>query len=214
MARACRREALRALESVRPRAHSTVDVEAQLDAEPLRFATDGPGAPQRATSALAVGATHQLELAVGGDAAVYVQSILRSRVPWSTFENLEKHPRLNYTVGCDPTAGNLEARVACTARVHRQGWGGMLVAEVGLPPGVQVDRRSFTSRGGYVGDWEVDERSVRAYDWPRPGEPTELSFRFDAQMAIDARSAPSRLWDYYDPETQVVLPPVDYRIAE
>lgn len=48
--------------------------------------------------------------------------------------------------------------------------------------------------------------------WPEGGL-AELSFRFEPTMAIEARSAPSTLWDYYAPESRIVLPPMDFRLS-
>ena len=49
------------------------------------------------------------------------------------------------------------------------------------------------------------------YLWPNAGG-TKLTFAFHPRYGLKARSAPSVLYDYYNPEALVVLPPADFNI--
>lgn len=86
----------------------------------------------------------------------------------------------------------------------------MLIAEVGLPPGAQVDRASLESvlENGKLGvdRYEVLPDRVLFYLWPKAGG-SHFDFYFTHRFPIEAQSAPSLLYDYYNPEAAIQLPP-------
>lgn len=85
----------------------------------------------------------------------------------------------------------------------------MLIAEVGLPPGVDVDRASLESlfdRDRALSRYDILPDRVLLYLWPR-GNPTSLEIAFRPRLAQTAQSAPSQLYDYYNPEAALVLAP-------
>lgn len=93
-------------------------------------------------------------------------------------------------------------------RVGFRGYG-MLVAEVGLPPGADVSRPSLEAAlGGGSGlmRYELRPDRVVLYLWPTAGR-ANLAFTFRPRFALEAVSAPSRLFDYYNPEEEVLLHP-------
>jgi hypothetical protein len=49
------------------------------------------------------------------------------------------------------------------------------------------------------------------YLWPNAGG-TKLTFAFRPRFGLKARSAPSVLYDYYNPEALVALPPADFNV--
>lgn len=86
----------------------------------------------------------------------------------------------------------------------------MLVAEIGLPPGNDVDRASL-DRAVADSHWSVFRYDVLpdrvvVYLWPRAGG-TSFTFAFTTRYGIDAMAAPSSVYDYYNPESNVVLQP-------
>ncbi len=96
-----------------------------------------------------------------------------------------------------------------TERIGHRGYG-MLVAEIGLPPGNDVDRssldRAVANSGWTVCKYDVLPDRVVVYLWPRAGGVT-FSFRFTTRYGIEAMAAPSSVYDYYNPESSVVLQP-------
>jgi len=107
--------------------------------------------------------------------------------------------------------------VQCEVGVSRlaPGGGGMLIAEVGLPPGAEVDRGSLTGlvedRKAGVDAFEVAPDRVTFYlragpvDW-------KFGFRFRPRYRMRARTAASRVYDYYNPEARAVSGPVMMRV--
>ncbi|HSR67071.1 MAG TPA: MG2 domain-containing protein [Acidobacteriota bacterium] len=107
--------------------------------------------------------------------------------------------------------GQTEARV----RVSRLDRGkalrrGMLLAEIGLPPGSEVDRQWLEDQGLYR--YEVHPDRVVCYLWPRGDEERSFSIRFRPRLRMQARSAASRLYDYYNPQAAVTLAPTAFTV--
>ena len=106
--------------------------------------------------------------------------------------------------------------VRCNVEAERaqfRGYG-MMLAEVGLPPGAEVDRSSLEAAAKTVpglDSYEVQPDRVVFYLWPRAGG---VSFAFDFRLryAMIARSAASQLYDYCNPEASAAVAPVAFRI--
>jgi hypothetical protein len=115
-----------------------------------------------------------------------------------------------------PNAG-LGETITCSVNAERVGFRGygMMVAEIGLPPGVDVDRQSLDSAvqssGWSFSYYDIFPDRVVAYLWP-PAGGTSFSFRFRPRFAMQAKSAPSLLYDYYNPEARSTTPPVPFSI--
>ena len=85
-----------------------------------------------------------------------------------------------------------------------------MIAEIGLPPGADVDRatlESAVSASDYqLNHYEVLPDKVLIYLWPNAGGLT-LHFQFTLRYSIDAQTAPSSLYDYYNPDARLDLSP-------
>src|ERR1700688_4673487 len=99
-----------------------------------------------------------------------------------------------------------QARVgeALTCRVEAERIGfrgyGMMIAEIGLPPGAEVDRESLEkAKENGVDGYEVQPDRVVLYLWPSAGG-IKFQFSFRPRFGMNAMSAPSILYDYYHPE--------------
>jgi hypothetical protein len=102
-----------------------------------------------------------------------------------------------------------------TCRVHAERVGfrgyGMLPAEIGLPPGADVDRQSVDRAG--IAHYDVLPDRLVVYLWPRAGG-VDFSFRFRSRFAMRAKAAASGLYDYYNPEAQAVVAPAKFVVSE
>ncbi|MBV8860038.1 MAG: carboxypeptidase regulatory-like domain-containing protein [Acidobacteria bacterium] len=122
---------------------------------------------------------------------------------------------LKLSVGYDHTDAGVSEEVTCSVsaeRVGHMGYG-MLLAEVGLPPGADVDRASL-ERAAAESDWSLDSYDVLpdrlvVYLWPRGGG-TRFKFKFRPRYGLKALTAPSQLYDYYNPEARTVVAPTRF----
>jgi len=123
---------------------------------------------------------------------------------------------LRYSVKFDRTTSAVGDTILCTVRAERVGFHGygMMLAEIGLPPGADVDRASLDALSPNAWDvqsYEIQPDRVVFYLWPRAGG-TTFSFSLKPRFAMSAQSAESLLYDYYNPEARASVPPASFSI--
>jgi alpha-2-macroglobulin-like protein len=108
--------------------------------------------------------------------------------------------------------------VACDVVISRpvfRGYG-MMIARVGLPPGAEVDRGVLEDvvRNGENGvdAYEIGPDQVTFYIWPRAAD-VSFRFLFRPRFAMKARAAESMLYDFYNPDSHVVLAPESFVVG-
>lgn len=122
-------------------------------------------------------------------------------------------PELSFGVEFDRLRVTLGEPVRCRVKAKRAGFKGygMMLAEIGLPPGADVDRSSLQSavEDGAQGldHYEVLPDRVVLYLWPKAGG-AEVNFYLTPRIAMIAKSVPSVLYDYYNPEAVTEVAPV------
>jgi hypothetical protein len=93
----------------------------------------------------------------------------------------------------------------------------MMIAEIGIPPGVDVDREALqkqVSESGWdLSSFDILPDRLEAYIWPRAGG-TKFSISFTPRMAVDALTAPHSLYDYYNPDANVTVAPDRFLVVE
>jgi hypothetical protein len=124
---------------------------------------------------------------------------------------------LDFGYACDAENAKAGQPISCTVsarRVGSQGYG-MMLAEVGLPPGADVDRAAL---GKLLDTWTIDRYEIQPdrivfYLWPSSAEGEKFSFSFTPRYAIRAKSAPAKLTDYYNPDLSAVLAPMSFVVS-
>jgi hypothetical protein len=102
--------------------------------------------------------------------------------------------------------------IHCAVHAERAGFRGygMMLAEVGLPPGADVDRSSLDSAvadsGWGLQSYEAQPDRVVFYLWPRAGG-MSFSFSLKVRFPMKAQSSESVLYDYYNPQARASVPP-------
>lgn len=142
-------------------------------------------------------------------------------IPWKDSsatreENLQlgESRSLHLAVGFDqnnPVSGQI---VRCHVEAERVGFRGygMMIAEIGLPPGADVDRESLDlARVESVLSYEVQPDKVVFYLWPGTGG-DKLEFQFRLRYRMEAATAPSILYDYYNPESHAIVQPARFAV--
>ena len=122
--------------------------------------------------------------------------------------------RLRLKVNFDRQQANIGDAIVCRVEAERIGFRGygMMMAEIGLPPGAEADRESLEkAMGNGVDGYEVQPDRVVFYLWPQAGG-AAFEFAFRPRFAINALSAPSSLYDYYNPEANAEVFPVRFAV--
>jgi len=165
---------------------------------------------------------NQVELEmVDTSSPISAQFLTNYYVPWDNNAPANGHTQnnssLKLTVDYSNTRANAGETIACHVHAERIGFRGygMILGEIGLPPGVDVDRESLENA---TSNWSLDHYDVLpdrviVYLWPRAGG-TDFTFKFRLRFPIDAETAPSDLYDYYNPDSSVVLKPTHFERTE
>ena len=117
----------------------------------------------------------------------------------------------------DKMTGRVSDEIVChveAERVGHRGYG-MMLAEIGLPPGADVDRASLETAmkasDGSISQYDVLPDRVVLYLWPRAGG-TKFNFKFKPRFGLNAQSAASIVYDYYNPEARAIVAPVRFAV--
>jgi hypothetical protein len=143
-------------------------------------------------------------------------------VPWQGDAALSKTQTgtdsgLDFGYSCTATNAQVGKPINCTVNARRFGSPsyGMLLAEVGLPPGAEVDRSSLTK---LLDDWTISRYELQPdrivfYLWSPLAAGSHFAFRFTPRYTINAKAAPATLSDYYNPDLKVVLAPQVFSVT-
>jgi len=166
---------------------------------------------------------NRIELDSTNHGMMSVQLVADSYVLWESKPAVISKPdanatsALHFSVEYSNTKGSAGENVECRVRAERLGYRGygMMLGEVGLPPGADVDRESLEHalQGNYsVYRYDVEPDRVILYIWPQAGG-SSFSFRFRLRFGMSAETAPSVLYDYYNPESSVTIKPAHFDVT-
>jgi A-macroglobulin TED domain/Alpha-2-macroglobulin family/Carboxypeptidase regulatory-like domain/MG2 domain/A-macroglobulin receptor binding domain/Macroglobulin domain MG3/Alpha-2-macroglobulin bait region domain len=152
-----------------------------------------------------------------GSSFASVQGVVNYYVHWAA-SRVENHASgLRLVAKFDKTGGKVNDTITCHVEAERVGFYGygMMLAEIGLPPGAEVDRGSLEtamkSSGWTFTQYDVLPDRVVMYLWPRAGG-VKFDFQFRPRFGLNAKTAPSVIYDYYNPEARAVLAPVMFKV--
>src|SRR6266436_215763 len=190
---------------------------------PLANALSGPVDVD--LSKLVASGKHRIEIRRSANSSrASVQLLADYYVPWthaSAGSDLHQVAKasdaLRLTVHFDKQSANAGESVQCSVDAERVGFRGygMLLGEIGLPPGAEVDRASLEAAMKASG-WDINHYDVLpdrliVYLWPHAGG-TKFSFTFKPRFGLKALAAPSTLYDYYNPEAHAVVQPTQFTV--
>ncbi|KAF0242374.1 MAG: hypothetical protein FD167_3888, partial [bacterium] len=126
---------------------------------------------------------------------------------------------LRLLVNFDKTQAKVGEEITCQVQAERIGHRGygMMLAEIGLPPGAELDRSSLEKAaidsGWAINHYDVLPDKLILYLWPRAGG-VNFSFKFSERFAMTALTVRSVLYDYYNPEAKVTIAPVKFTVLQ
>jgi uncharacterized protein YfaS (alpha-2-macroglobulin family) len=125
----------------------------------------------------------------------------------------EESRYFDLSVNFDRTEAKIGDEINCSVVIARKNYSryGMLLAEIGIPPGADVDRNSLEKLKNEAGisRYDVLPDRVIVYFWAQT-DGTKFSFKFKPRYGINAQSAPSIVYDYYNPEAQATVAPLKF----
>lgn len=188
-------------------------------------------APNQLVSPLAIdlsqflrAGTNRIEIRrAQGVSPASVQAVATYYVPWSESKTIPDSKldtnvsrALRLVTRFDRTESKINDEIACHVEVERAGPGGsgMMLAEIGLPPGANVDRASLEAAmkaDGSISQYDILPDRLIVYLWPRAGG-VKFDFMFRPRFGLHAQTAPSLVYDYYNPEARAVVAPVRFLV--
>jgi hypothetical protein len=160
-----------------------------------------------------------------GASTASAQLVTTYYIPWTSSEASTSEARrvngataLKLKTEFDRTETNITGEISCRVEAERVGFSGygMMLAEIGLPPGTDVDRNSIKqamdAAGWGISRYDILPDRVVFYLWPQAGG-VNFNFKFRPRFAMNAKSAPSVLYDYYNPEARIVVAPSSFVIT-
>ena len=159
-----------------------------------------------------------------GSAFASIQIVAHYYLPWpaspatqnaGTLQGESRSLRLTTTF--DKNSAKINEEIVCHVSAERVGFSGygMMLAEIGLPPGADVDRASvetaMKSSGWAISQYDVLPDRVVVYLWPHAGS-INFDFKFRPRFGLTAKAAPSSVYDYYNPLARAVVAPATFFI--
>ena len=187
-------------------------------------------APNRLVSPIAIDLSQFLTMGANrvelkrarGSSPASVQAVAIYYLPWrESVATQEANWRANGSSGLrlvtkfDQTESKISDQINCHVEAERIGFRGygMMLAEIGLPPGADVDRASL-EQAMKGSDWSISQYDILpdrvvVYLWPRAGG-TKFDFKFRPRFGLNAQTAASIVYDYYNPEARAIVAPTRF----
>ncbi len=166
----------------------------------------------------------------GGAPLASMQALANYYVPWADSASLKAHAdgaraeatradgnSLRLQTKFNRTESKVSDEIVCHVEAERVGFRGygMMLAEIGLPPGADVDRGSIDvamkASGWAINQYDVLPDRVVFYLWPYGGA-VKFDFKFRPRFGLNAKTAPSVVYDYYNPDSRAVVAPAKFTV--
>jgi len=163
---------------------------------------------------------NRVEITSSDNSTVMSQVVKTHYVDWRNAEisnrdvNDSRAIRLDYK--CDKQTAKIMETVNCSVEAERVGFKGygMLLAEIGIPPGADVSRESLEK--AFEADWSLSRYDVLpdrivVYMWSKAGG-SKFNFSFKPRYGINAQTPASVVYDYYNEEAKATLAPLKFEV--
>ncbi len=165
-------------------------------------------------------ANNKIDVRSENSAAMMSQVVATHYIDWAdsiaSDRTVNQSRALKLDYKCDKLSASIMEEVTCSVSTERVGFRGygMLLAEIGTPPGADVSRESLER--AIEADWSISRYDILpdriiVYMWAKAGG-TNFDFKFRSRYGINARTPPSVVYDYYNPEAQATLAPLRFAV--
>ena len=160
---------------------------------------------------------NRVALSFGGEGQVMYQIVGRYFLPWKAPKPIAEP--ISIDVKYDKTSLRADDTVTCAVAVasHRPGDFGMVVVDLGVPPGFEVMAGDLAELVGNktMAKFELTGRQVIVYlDRVDESKPVTFAYRLRAKYPVRAATPASRVYEYYNPQVQSIAAPVQIVVAD
>ena len=165
-------------------------------------------------------AANTIEVRSRSNSTLMAQVVATHYIDWknsqSSVTNIGGARALRLGYKCDKQNAAIMEEVACTVEAERIGSKGygMLLAEIGTPPGADVSRESLEAallQNWSLSRYEILPDRIVLYMWAQAGG-TSFNFKFRPRYGINAQTPASVVYDYYNPEAQAMVTPLRFEV--
>ncbi len=165
-------------------------------------------------SAFAAPGSHRIVIDQSGERRFLSAQVVASwYAPWADAPPPPNGaPRLSVTF--DRTECRVGEAIRCNVEVQRGTRFGMATAEIGLPPGAEVDRASLMGAAMTSRFQQFEIRPDRIVFYLNEWEPVaRRTFVFRPRFRMKAKSIGSTTYDYYNPDALTTVAPVTFVVG-
>ena len=166
-------------------------------------------------SALLTEDKNRIEIKTTGDRNLTMAQIVsRYYVDWGNSVDWGDTRYFDLKIDFDKLQAKPAEEITCKVRAQRKNnQYGMVLTEIGLPPGADVDRGSLerAKSAANFSSFDVLPDRIVVYSW-MGGAALEFSFKFRPRFGLNAQTAPSQIYDYYNEEAKATLPPARFEV--
>lgn len=163
---------------------------------------------------------NRLEVTSSDDSQVMSQIVKTHYIDWkdslSTNRNVNDSRAIRLDYKCDKQNVKIMENITCSVAAERIGFQGygMLLAEIGIPPGADVSRESLEK--AFEADWSLSRYDILpdrivVYMWAKAGG-SKFNFSFKPRYGINAQTPMSIVYDYYNEESRGVVSPLKFEV--
>ena len=126
----------------------------------------------------------------------------------------EESDHFDLQINFDKTEAKIGEEINCSVSIARKtSRYGMILAEIGIPPGADVSPDSLekAKTEGDISSFDILPDKIIVYLWTNSA-PTKFNFKFRPRYGINAQNAASVVYDYYNTEANATIAPVRFLI--
>lgn len=162
---------------------------------------------------------HSLKIELEGKTSMLYQVVARHHMPWHLVQTTEEEGPIHVAVKYDRTQLKTGDTLKATATLRYTGAATtyMVIVDLGLPPGFEVDATAFESmvEKGAIAKYAATSRNVLLY-FGGMEKDKEVTFSYDlrAKYPIKAKTPKTTAYEYYTPENRDVAKPVEIEVRD
>lgn len=160
-----------------------------------------------------------LSIAVGGKSNMMYQAVARYFIPWSDVPNLEEIRPIEVRVEYDRAklAKDDVLKAKGTLRYNGKEATYMVIVDLGLPPGFQLDPSAFEKmvEKKQIEKYSATSKEVTLYfGGLKPGDVKTFEYELRAKYPVKAKTPKTTAYEYYTPSNRADAKPVELEVVE
>lgn len=159
------------------------------------------------------GGKNRIEIKTSGELNLTMaQIVAKHYINWNDAPADTKY--FDLKIEYDKTQAKIGEEITCRVTADRKfNRYGMAIAEIGLPPGADVDRASLeqAKKEERFSNYDVLPDRIVIYFW-MSNRPLDVNFKFRSRFGLNAQTAPSVIYDYYNEEARATVAPSRFEV--